>query len=553
MFGKSLEITEKALLLLVIFMIFGISVARGEAEDGSLAEDEEVTFQIKKFIIEGNTVLDDKEVEQEVSFYKGKGKTEKDVMEARAALERFFHRKGYPTVLVNIPEQTIKDGVVRFQVIESRVGKVTITGNRFVTKKKIMRQLSSFQSGTVLYLPSVKEQLGRISSNPDLQVKPVLIPGRELDIINVELQVKDRLPIHGNLEVNNRSTHSTPDLRAICALRYDNLWQMDHTIAAQYQTSPEDRSEVQSLYFSYSLSPPWEFEHTMSLYYIKSDSETATEGGEIHILGKGSIAGFRYFIPFYTSDYWQHTICLGIDYKDFKENIGLKNGEGEDTDTPPVPIQYVPLFLSYSTTFPDSYGSTNVSTSFNMAFRGLSTEKEEFKKKRYRARGNYFFLTARVERSFPLPEGAGLLFKLDGQLANQPLISNEQYPAGGIDNLRGYKESEELGDNAVHLTTEIQSPNLFRLIGFFRSDNLKVHAFYDAAFLQVLDKLSEDSRETTVESKNMGITLQGVGIGLAGTFGKHFQYGFDWGVALNETDMTSKGEAQSYFYLTYQF
>lgn len=524
------------------------SGAGAEVQEDALPEEEKVTFQIREFSIEGNTLLDDSEIERAISIYKGKNKTDEDVERARSDLESLYHRKGYPTVLVNIPEQTVEKGVIRIEVIESRIGTVTITGNEYVTKKKILRQLSGFHPGAILYMPTVQEQLGRISSNPDLQVKPVLIPTRELDIIDVELKVQDRLPVHGSFELNNRSTHTTPDLRTTASLRYDNLWQQDHSLAVQYQTSPEEPDEVQSVYISYVLSPPWDYRQGMAFYHIKSDSETTT-AGDIQVLGKGRITGFRYLIPFPASERCQHTASLGIDYKDFDETIGFKNNDNNLK----TPIQYAPLFLSYSASLPDSHGSTTLSTSFNMVFRGLLTEQKEFEAKRYQAKGNYLFLTAKAERSSKLPGDAGLLLRLDGQLANQPLISNEQYPAGGVDNLRGYKESEELGDNAIHFTLEMQSPNLFQRLGFRKAGNLTLHAFYDGAILQVLDRLSEDSEGSTVKSKNAGITLQGVGAGLRGGIGNHFKYGFDWGVALNDTDLTEKGDTRMYFNLLYQF
>ena len=55
------------------------------------------------------------------------------------------------------------------------------------------------------------------------------------------------------------------------------------------------------------------------------------------------------------------------------------------------------------------------------------------------------YFTAGMERDHKLPSGMGLFLKLDGQIADQPLISHEQYIAGGMTNVRGYKEAEALG------------------------------------------------------------------------------------------------------------
>ena len=53
--------------------------------------------------------------------------------------------------------------------------------------------------------------------------------------------------------------------------------------------------------------------------------------------------------------------------------------------------------------------------------------------------------------------------KLDGQIASEPLVDNEEYSAGGMENVRGYLESEAMGDNALHGTVEVSFPT--RLMG----------------------------------------------------------------------------------------
>ncbi len=84
--------------------------------------------------------------------------------------------------------------------------------------------------------------------------------------------------------------------------------------------------------------------------------------------------------------------------------------------------------------------------------------------------------TAGVERDLMLPAGMGLFLKVDGQIADQPLISHEEYIAGGMTNVRGYKEAEALGDDALHGTVELAAPDMGHLLGLGR--RLQLHALY---------------------------------------------------------------------------
>ena len=49
---------------------------------------------------------------------------------------------------------------------------------------------------------------------------------------------------------------------------------------------------------------------------------------------------------------------------------------------------------------------------------------------------------------------------MQGQVADQPLVSSEQFSIGGQDTVRGYLESEALGDYGIAGTLELRSPNI---------------------------------------------------------------------------------------------
>jgi len=287
------------------------------------AEDQQPAFEISAFEVEGNTLLLEAEIQSSLAGFAGPSKTAEDVETARDALEGLYHKKGYPTVLVNIPEQTVEEGVVRLRVLESKIRRVKVTGNRYFTMDKILRELPSFRPGEILYVPKVEAELNKVNRNPDFKVAPVLMPGKEAGAIDVELKVKDRLPLHGSVELNNRSSHDTTDLRLNAMIRYDNLWQKEHSISFQYQTSPEDKDEVQVAAGSYVLPAPWKDDHLVALYGIWSDSDTAFGEG-FDVVGKGNIFGARYVMPLPSYKLYTHNVTLGLDYKTLMKPQGSK-------------------------------------------------------------------------------------------------------------------------------------------------------------------------------------------------------------------------------------
>jgi hemolysin activation/secretion protein len=228
-----------------------------------------------------------------------------------------------------------------------------------------------------------------------------------------------------------------------------------------------------------------------------------------------------------------------VDYKDFDEELLLSGDEAQET-----PVSYLPLSFSYNGSLPDSMGVTQFSAGLNMAFRHLVTDQQDFQTKRFKARGNYLYATLGVERIQKLPAGFGIFIKLDGQLASEPLISNEQYIAGGMESVRGYKENEEAGDDAVHGTIEISAPNLAKI--FKKEDwfTLIPYLFFDGAYLNTQDPLPGQAGHAK---------MTGTGAGIHGLALDGLEYEVVWGLALESTDRTDSGDMKIYFRIKYGF
>ncbi len=531
------EIMMKWLCCLTIGLLALLAVDRPHFAGAS--EAGEIVFDIRSYQVDGNTLLSKETIEERLTDFTGSMKTAEDVENARGALETLYHDLGYPTVLVNIPEQGVESGVIRLEAIEGKIRRVTINGNRYYTMEKIRSELPSFKPGEVPYLPKLQEEINKINSNADIKVAPRMTPAEETGSIDVDLEVNDRLPLHASLELNNRASPDTTDLRLSAMIRYDNLWQRDHSVSVQYQSSPLDLDEVQVVAASYVLPVPSRPSDRLAIYGVWSDSATAFGEG-FKTVGEGFILGARYVLPLPAYEKYQHNITFGIDYKDFEDVLGFE----EDVPDSGTAVQYLPISIAYGAFLPDEKGLTQFSAGINAAFRGLVTDQEEFDNKRFKARGNYILATAGVERYHKLPWESTLFVKVDGQVADQPLISNEQYSAGGMDSVRGYKESEGLGDNAVHATVELSAPDLVKKLGFENKSRVVPYAFHGVAFLHVKEALPDQDKDTTLHS---------AGVGVRGSIAGFLEYDAGIGIPLTSTEHTDKHELGGFFMVKYNF
>jgi hemolysin activation/secretion protein len=504
-----------------------------DVDSVKLSEKDENYFDVLEFQVEGNTKLRAKDIESAVYPYMGEKKTIADVDKARESLENAYHKAGYLTVLVDIPEQEVNKKVVKLNVTEGKVGRLRIKDAHYFTLGRIKALAPSVKEGEVPHFPTVQADIARLNRTADKRVTPVMKAGKTFGTVDVDLKVEDSPPLHASLELNNRYSQDTTRWRLGGMIRYDNLWQREHSLSVNFLTSPQNTDEVKVISANYLMRFD-ESDMMLALYGVKSDSSVASVGG-INILGNGTILGARLIKPLPSVDNYFHSLSLGIDYKDFGQTVVF----GGSFNTP---ITYMPLSASYTGTWQESKSTTQLTTGATFGLRGLSSDEAEFESKRAGAKSNFFVAKAELQRTQALPRGFEGFAKIDGQFSGSPLISNEQYLAGGVDTVRGYLESEASGDQALHSTLEIRTPTLVKDSALFK--DFKLTAFYDVAKIRIIDPTAGQDEKSV---------LAGVGIGARVKALKNFNANLDLAWPLNDSVVTKKGDFSSHIRLWYEF
>ena len=496
-------------------------------------------FDILEFQVEGNTKLTKMQVEAAVYPQMGEKKTIADVEKARELLEKAYHEAGYLTVLVDIPEQDVDKKIVKLNVTEGKVGTLRVRDSKYYTLGRIKELSPSVAEGEVPHFPTVQKDIARLNRTSDKRVTPVMRAGKAFGTVDVDLKVEDNLPLHASLELNDRYTQDTSRLRLSGMIRYDNLWQREHSLSLNFQTSPQNTSEVQVFSANYLMRFD-ESDLMLAMYGVKSNSSVAAIGG-INILGKSTILGARLIKPLPGLDNFYHSISLGLDYKDIKQTVEF----GQTYNTP---VTYMPLSAVYSGTWQDPSGITQLGTGVTFGFRGLVADDAEFKAKRWNtvtntyAKPDFFVVKADLSRTQALPYGLQGYAKVDGQFSGDLLVPNEQYLAGGTDTVRGYLESQAAGDKAVHSTLELRSPQLFKNIAWMQ--DFKVVGFYDIAQLTVIDPSAGQTGK---------IVLSGAGIGMRMKAWNRINFNLDVATPLKDYGVTKQGDIASHMRIWYEF
>lgn len=440
------------------------------AADESDSSRPEQHFDVFEYRVIGNTVLSNRDIERVLYPLLGPDKTLPDVEKARTALETYYHDHGYGTVFVDIPPQKVEGGLVRLRVTEGRVEREQISGAHYFPERDVIAALPAATPGQVLQLSKLQDELQAVNAEtPDRSVVPVLKAGSEPGTVDLALQVHDTLPLHGSVELNNQASLDTRELRSIASVSYADMFGRLDSLSLQYQTTPQQLDQVRVFAANYvvhsfdsGLQPSFE--------YINSNSNVAAVG-TLGVLGIGQIMGLRLAYPFVSGATSSQSLTLGVDYKHFRNTINQSATTAEDT-----PISYLNLSLAYAGLWRSDWRTTTFSLTANAGPRHLVNNEASFENDRDEGRANYFYVRGDLDFEFKLPADFRLKVRASGQAAAEPLITNEDFSIAGVDGVRGYLESEVLGDRGLKETIQMTSPG-FRAFDRVIGD---VYAFTDA-------------------------------------------------------------------------
>ena len=474
-------------------------------------------FDILEYEVHGNTVLPAIAIEQAVTPFLGPDRTIADVESARAALEKLYQNLGYLTVFVDLPEQRVDQGVVQLKVLEGRVQRLSVSGSRYFSQGYIREKVGEFADGQVPNFNVAQAQLALVNRTEDRRVQPVLRQGTLPGTVEVELKVTDELPFTTSVEVNNDHAQYTDDVRIQINGTYSNLFQRDHSLSLTAITAPTAPEQSSVLVLGYTV--PLDSGSSVSFNGVFSNSNVETLGGNASV-GSGTTLGVHYLVPLGSTAESQHSLSLGLEYKDVDETTDIS-----------VPLKYAPLSASYNGAWFGAGGrQTTATASMLAAFRKVLDRQvdcmssdglplDQFACKRYGGDGGFVRFNLDVRHTEPFVSGTSLGLRLAGQFADQPLISGEQFSIGGAEQVRGYYEGEGSGDRGAMGSFEFRGPNWSswanRQAGLgaegeggaqtWSLNRLAVHGFVDAGQTNTLMPLIGQQHRTPLLSTGFGV------------------------------------------------
>jgi len=498
-------------------------------------------FDISAYRVEGNTLLKEKKIQSVLAPYQGKQRDFGDVQRALEALEGAYRQAGYGAVQVYLPEQALERGIVVLRVVEPRIGKVEVSGNKYFDTANIRRSVPALQEGQPPSSRALADNLRAANESPVKQARVVLRPAQQENEVDAKVEVEDDKPWRIFSTLDNTGTDETGRTRLGIGLQHANLFNRDHVATLQYITSPEKQDQVSIYSLGYRL-PLYNLGDSVDLFAGYSDVDagtTQTPAGALQFSGKGTVYGARYNLLFARQGEYEHKLIFGADYRIYDNACSVGSFGAAGCGAAGVSVRVHPGSLSYE----GQLTGRSSQTSFYLTVLhnipgGTDGEEEDLDAARPGAKGDYTVLHYGVNYSMAFTSDWQARLHIDAQYTEDALIQGEQFGIGGWNSVRGFFEREIASDRGFYGTLELYTPNIGPHIKWSGIDNLRLLAFYDTGSVTRNHSASGDIVDQSISSAGCGMRL-----GIQ----KNLSVRVDSGWVINEGGTQHKGDVMVHF------
>jgi hemolysin activation/secretion protein len=453
---------------LIFSQIWGGSMVLAQSEINLLSDSSQNLLEseatIKEIEVLGSTVFARTELDKVTDPFIGKKISIMIKEEIESSVTNLYVQKGYTTSGAYSPPQDVSKGKIVIRVVEGSLENIEIRGLKHLAQSYVRSRLE-LATGTPLNIRRVEEALQLLQLNPLFEsVRGHIKQGtaRELSVLVVDLVEAPAFSI--GLQFDNYSPPSIGEYQGTASVEHQNVLGLGDRFRAAYSlTEGLDRYD-----FSYKI-PFNAKDGSIEIAYVNGENQIVEQFEELELRAESSIFSLSVRQPIILKPTEELALYATLDLQEsrtylfddipFSFTVGPEGGKSRITA-----IRLGQEWIKRS--------DTNVfalRSQFSIGLNWFDATVNDSG-----TDGRFFSWQGQFQWVEKLDEDVTFLLRTTAQLTPDSLLPIEQFPLGGIETTRGYRENLRVGDNGLSASSEVR----FALV---REDwtNLEVAPFVD--------------------------------------------------------------------------
>jgi hemolysin activation/secretion protein len=488
-------------------------------------------FQLKSLAVEGATVYQQSRFEPFYQSLLGKEISLGDLYGIANQITQLYRREGYVLSLAVVPEQTIRDGIARIQVIEGYIERVEFEGASPRQLARLKGYGDKIMASRPLKVKDLERYLLLANDLAGFKVRAILRRGSRLGTSTLLAKVNYE-SVHPFGELTNRGTEAVGPYRLQAGLLLNSLLGQGERFTLRGATSLDSPREL--MLGSADLSIPVGndgFRLNVGGSYTEVNPGADLEAFDISGRTFSVEAGFSY--PLIRSRNMTVALHGGFDYTDSRsttEFTGTKEVLSED--------RLATLRVGVDLQKSDSQGAFLASAQLSQGLGGSTPGNATAAEPLSRAEGSSMFtkLNLDLSRTQKLPGQFSLLFAGTAQITGDSLLSRELFGLGGDTFGSAFDPDQVVGDYGYGLRAELQRSLSYKALGMPMQTQPYIFADYGQVF-----------RHNPTALENRSDALGSAGFGVRHHFGDQIYVGVELAFPIQRTDQSYTSDPRLFF------
>jgi len=409
------------------------------------------TLFINKFKFSGNTVFSDEKLSTLTGRYENREITAEELQDIRRILSKFYLSQGYINSGAVFPNQKIKNGIVSVNIIEGKLTRVEISGNKRLKSEYITERIQpGSKKEMILNINDLQNRLKLLKQNALIrQVNASLSPGTGLGTSNLKVDIEEENSYRLGLRYNNHRASSLGEHHAAIKAGHHNLTGRGDRFDISYGLS----QGLNNYSLSYSI-PLNHRDMILTLFHEVSDAEVVSIPlNSLDIENESYASSIAIEQPFYKTTSSEFTLGLKFEKKHnktfllgrpFSFSPGVQDGESD--------ISVLRFSQDFVTRRKHQVIAAHSSFSVGLDIWDSTRNNDD-------PDGTFITWLGQFQWLWQSKLlNSQLLFKTDLSLSNDQLLPMEKFTIGGAASVRGYPENYLTSDSGVVSSVELRIP-----------------------------------------------------------------------------------------------